>query len=232
MNTFNKVVTLFRGQLRQGTENLLDANALALLDQQLFDTEQCLISARRDLARLMAERRLQEKQLVQTCDAISRYEECARGAMQMQQQGLLQETAERIAELEQRRDQEQQLITELSQREQEFQEFIRDSGENLRTLRQQQALVRVSDRMHRSSNRLQGHGKGLADQLSGSRETLMRIEERQQRARFEWQAMGEVQCQVEGEGLDQRLQAAGLMASKQSRAAEVIARLKAVPKEQ
>lgn len=68
MTTITRLFTLFRGQVRAGSEAILDANALALLDQQLFDTEQSLISARRDLAALMAERMLQEN----SCSSIAR----------------------------------------------------------------------------------------------------------------------------------------------------------------
>ena len=46
MTTMTRLFALFRGQVRAGSEAILDANALALLDQQLFDTEQSLISAR------------------------------------------------------------------------------------------------------------------------------------------------------------------------------------------
>ena len=227
MTTITRLFTLFRGQVRAGSEAILDANALALLDQQLFDTEQSLISARRDLAALMAERMLQEKQLQQHRQALSKYEQCARDALASGNEALALETAERVAELEGRSQQCREQIAELTQREQEFRQFIREAGDTLVELRQQQAVSRVADRLHRSSRRLTGASNGLAERLDTSRETLERIQSRQQRARLEWQANRELQQEASGKGLDQRLQEAGLLDGKKRRAEAVLARLRA-----
>ena len=232
MTMMRKMMTLLRGQVRQGTELVLDANALALLDQQLFETEQGLIAARRDLSRLMAERLLQEKQQQQTQAAIDKYERCARDALARDEQQLLNDTAARIAELEQRRDRQSGLIAELGEREREFQQFIRDTGEALRELRQQQAQARVADRLQRTSSSIGGQGRSLAGKLEDSRDTLQRLQQRQQRAQLEWQAQCSLDAEQQGSSLDQRLQAAGILASRQSRQQEIIQRLRgeAVPK--
>jgi phage shock protein A len=227
MNTISKMLTLFRGQVRAGSEAILDANALALLDQQLFDTEQSLIGARRDLAALMAERMLQEKQRQQHQQAIQKYEQCAREALARGDDALAFDTAERVAELEARCQQCHEQIAELHQREREFRQFIRDAGDTLVELRQQQAVTRVADRIHRSSRRLTGASDGLAERLEASRDTLERIQSRQQRARLEWQARRDLQQESTGSGLDARLQAAGLLDGKQRRTEAVLARLQA-----
>ena len=51
---WNKLKTLMRGQARVSMEQIVNANDMLLLDQQLYETEQSLRDARRQLARLPA----------------------------------------------------------------------------------------------------------------------------------------------------------------------------------
>ena len=58
---WNKLKTLMRGQARVSMEQIVNANDMLLLDQQLYETEQSLRDARRQLARLMAEQKLNRR---------------------------------------------------------------------------------------------------------------------------------------------------------------------------
>jgi phage shock protein A len=226
MSNYRKLITLFRGQVRQTSDAVINANALALLDQQLFETEQSLIAARRDLTHVMAERRMQVLQREQTEGSIEKYTVCARQALARDEVELLEETAQRIAALEERAASADRLIADLAAREADFKAFIRDSGEHLRALRQQQALARVNDTLQRSDNARHQHGAGLTQKLADSRETLAEIETRQQRAQLAWQARCQMDAEMSGDDLDQRLQQAGMMESRNSRTAAVIERLR------
>lgn len=226
MSNYRKLMTLIRGQVRHTGDAVINANALALLDQQLFDTEQSLIAARRDLTHVMAERRMQVLQREQTAASIEKYTLCARQALARDEAELLEQTAQRIAALEERANSADRLIADLAARESEFNVFIRESGEHLRALRQQQALARVNDTLQRSDNARHQHGAGLAQKLADSRETLATIEARQQRAQLAWQARRQLDKEESGDDLDLRLQQAGMMDSRDSRTAAVIERLR------
>lgn len=227
MGTMKKLMTLFRGQVRQGAEALVDANALALLDQQLFDTEQTLIGARRDLAALMAERKLLQVQAERTCADIARYEGYTREALARDEAALAQDTAVQVADMEDNLSQVQAQLEELAAREREFRGIIERAGQALGALRQQQAVARVSDRIHDVSGRVGDGGSSLQARLAQSEETLARIQARQARARALWQAHGELEQVARGDALQQRLEQAGIVRGRQQRAAEVLARIQA-----
>lgn len=226
MSTFRRLMTLMRGQARRGGEAVLDANALALLDQQLFETEQGLIAARRDLSSLMAERKLQDRRRGELAGRMKQYEGYVSAALEKQDEALAMETAEKVAELEERHNQLSARIEELDGREQEFRRFIADAADNLRELRQQQAVARVSERITNSSRRLGDAGNGLSRRLEESRETLDRIQARQERARLEWEAGRELADETGNGSLEQRLERAGIIAGREGRAREMVERLR------
>lgn len=219
-------MTLMRGQARRGGEAVLDANALALLDQQLFETEQGLIAARRDLSSLMAERKLQDRRRGELAERMQQYEGYVSAALEKQDEALAMETAEKVAELEERHTQLSARIEELDGREQEFRRFIADAADNLRELRQQQAVARVSERITHTSRRLGDTGNGLSRRLEESRETLDRIQARQERARLEWEAGRELAGETGNGSLEQRLERAGIIDGREGRAREMVERLR------
>lgn len=226
MTQFNRLMTLLRGRVRASTDAVLDANALALLDQQLFDTEQALIRARRDLAALMAERTLADKQYQRAHAEQQRYESHALAALRQDNPVLAEETAGRVAELEEQCHALQGQIAGLRDREAEFRAFIAEAGQTLASLRQQQALARVSERMQRSTRTLAGGSAGLQQRLDDSRATLARIQERQDRARAEWQAHQQLDREAGHADLDARLEQAGILHGRRHAQEQILARLK------
>ena len=54
MTLWRKVGTLFRASAHEPLEQLVDANALRIMEQELRDTEHAMLLAKRELAGLMA----------------------------------------------------------------------------------------------------------------------------------------------------------------------------------
>ena len=73
MSVIKKVVTLLRGSARELAENVVDANATRIYEQEIIDAKQSIFEARSSLADVLAEE-------MQSARAVSRLEgEMARG---------------------------------------------------------------------------------------------------------------------------------------------------------
>ncbi|EKF73657.1 hypothetical protein A11A3_12480 [Alcanivorax hongdengensis A-11-3] len=225
---WNKLKTLMRGQARVGMEQIVNANDMLLLDQQLYESEQALREARRQLARLMAERKLNETRRQELQTRIHRYEDCARQAMDQGDDGLALDTGERIAELEAQHQRHQQQAQVLDQQEDEYRRFIQQAVEQLKTLRQEQCLARSQEALYGQAGSRRQQSEGLARRLTDSQQTLQQIQQRQEENRLLWQS--EQQLASAGQdSLDQRLAAAGIGDSHPQRAREILARLRRGP---
>ncbi|MDX1803687.1 MAG: PspA/IM30 family protein [Alcanivorax sp.] len=222
---WNKFKTLLRGQARLQMEQIVSANDMLLLDQQLYDTEQSLREARRQLARLMAQQTLNGKRQQELAASIERYEDCARQALQQQDEALALATGERIAELQEQHRRHGQHGQALAQQEAEYRRVIQQAADQLKTLRQQQALARSQEALYGQADTRRQHSEGLTQRLCDSQQTLQQIQQRQEECRLLWQSEQQL-VGADSDALDQRLAAAGIGDSRQQRAHEILARLR------
>ena len=222
---WNKLKTLLRGQARVQMEQIVNANDMLLLDQQLYESEQSLREARRQLARLMAQQTLNKRRQEELAASINRYEECARQALRQQDEALALDTGQRIAELEEHYQRHEKQARVLGQQEGEYHRFIQQAADQLKTLRQEQALARSQDALYGQADSRRDQGDGLARRLSDSQQTLQQIQQRQEECRLLWQS----EQQLAGTGsdaLDQRLAEAGIGDLRHQRAHDILARLR------
>lgn len=98
---WTKMKTLMRGQARVSVEQIVNANDMLLLDQQLYETEQSLRDARRQLARLMAEEKLNQRRAGELVKQVHHYEDGARQALAADNDSLALDIGKRLADLEQ-----------------------------------------------------------------------------------------------------------------------------------
>jgi phage shock protein A len=55
MRVFTKLVTAVRGSGREAAEAVVDANAIRIFGQEIYDCEAAIQQAKRDLSRVVAE---------------------------------------------------------------------------------------------------------------------------------------------------------------------------------
>ncbi|MGB1465252.1 MAG: PspA/IM30 family protein [Alcanivorax nanhaiticus] len=226
---WNKLKTLMRGQARVSMEQIVNANDMLLLDQQLYETEQALRDARRQLARLMAEEKINLRRSADLLASVRHYENGARQAMAADDETLALDIGKRLADLEQQRTRLDRQGVTLEQQKTEFQSFIKQAADKLKSLRQEQSLARTQEALFGESRQREHEHRGLAQRLSDSQQTLQQIQQRQEECRLLWQS--EVQMGAEmgfagGDSLDQRMAAAGIGDSQSRRAEEILAGLR------
>lgn len=108
--------TLFRASRAESEEALIEANALPLLAQHLRDAKADVERARRGLASLIAREAGEGRQARALGEEIARRESDARAAMARDEDALLDEIVDRIAEIEDRKTRAEHARTDLAAR--------------------------------------------------------------------------------------------------------------------
>lgn len=225
MMIWKKVGTLFRASVHEPAEKLVDANALRIMAQELRETEQAMILAKRELANLMAESRQLERSSEQLTNTIALREAQAREAMDKHQDALALELAERIAEDDNLLQEQRQHGERLAAQEKSLRRHLQEAARTLQHYKREMSLARANDHAEQVVRQLGSHTVGLRSQMGELDASLGRIKERQARFADVNDALKELDREASGEDLDGRLQQAGIATGKQD-ARAVLERLR------
>jgi phage shock protein A len=223
---FKTIVTLMRGSAAAAVEDLADANALLILDQQIRDARGNFGQAQRALAIALAENAQEERQMAANRERITALEQRARAALSGNREDLAADAAEAIAELEAELDagepahrlfasQLAQMRHNLSSIERRLVELQRG-----RRLAQMAESLRIAQR-----GRVEEAGAGQAT-LCEAEATLARLRDRQMRAADAVDALDGIEAATRPETIEHLLADAGFGAATRPTAASVLARLK------
>lgn len=222
MSILNQLLTIMRGRAREAAEAVIDANALALLSQQLHECEAVLLQARQDLTRVVAERIAVEREIgdlenlardreIRIRQALVRGDEA--GALELAQRLAVEETR-----LARSRDNRDRLLTH----EREVGDALRAAADQVRDQRRELGLLKATAHAQRATTRLHGEAAPLADHLWGAEETSARIRRSQQAMADRLGAARQVDRILDGTVRVAR-------AEQSQRAADILARLRAMP---
>ncbi len=225
MTIWRKVGTLFRASAQEPLEHLVDANALRIMEQELRDTEQAMLRAKRELACLMASGKELQRSNQQLGEALAQREEQASQALEKGEAGLAYELAEWIAAHENQLQQQRQQAEHLRRQETSLRQHLRDAAQSHQQYRRECQLARANRNAEQVLRNLGGHTQGLHAQLGDLASSLQRIRQQQHRFSDVDSALRELQQEDDGSALDSRLQRAGISTG-DSDANQVLARLR------
>ena len=223
---FKTIVTLMRGSAAAAAEDLADANALLILDQQMRDARGSLGQAQRALAMALAENAQEERQMTAQRERLTTLEQRARAALAGNREDLATDAAEAIAALE----------TELAAGEQARRLFtseiarmrrnLGDAERRLAELQRGRRLARMAEALRVTQRgRVEAAGPEQAT-LSEAEATLARLRDRQLRAAAAVDALDGIEAATRPGHVEERLAAAGFGLALRPSAASVLARLK------
>ena len=129
MTLWRKVGTLFRASAHEPLEQLVDANALRIMEQELRDTEHAMLQAKRELAGLMATIKQLQRSNEQLSADLAQREAQARQALERDEAGLAYELAEWIAAQENQLQQQRQQAEQLQRQETSLREQLRRAAQ-------------------------------------------------------------------------------------------------------
>lgn len=226
MSIWNKVGTLFRATAREPAESLVRANDIRIFEQEIYEAEQHLQTAKVQLAHLVMERRQLEKHNNTLIAHLADREQQAIAALNKEAPQLAEELAGLIASDEVTLTEQRAQITRLLQKEQTLKCQMQQAAQKLGAYRRELNLAKVNRATSQSLRQLQGASGGLSGSLSAMESSLVAIQSRHSRAQDFDEAMQEIQAELNGETLEKKLDEAGIETrSESSRKRAVLERL-------
>ena len=215
------------GASAEATDAVADRHAFHTLEWELRSVDAALAAALKDLTAVMA-MEIAEQRRVQTLDKrIAEDEAVAKKALDAGKEPLALELAERIADLRQRRGRREAVRTEYSARVRDMRASIAKMEQRVTELRREFALERANAALQRVEAAAGGSGSALAATLAEAEATLDRIKRRQQKHADQMQAAAILEGDKRGDGLNERLRAAGLTPPERPSAAAILDELRA-----
>ena len=213
--------TLFRASTAEREDALIEANAIPLLAQHLRDAKVDVERARRGLAALIARKSGEERQRRALDTEIGRRENDARAAIDAGEDALLNEIADRIAGLEDRRAQAERAKEELQTRIDTLRETLAGAEYRMASLTDELRLARGQALQRRAVTAIDP--RIAVNALQKAEETAARLRASGQHSDDAAAALAEMRPDAD---LDSRLREAGLDTQRRDRRAAILDRLK------
>lgn len=217
------LLTLARGRSADASQSFLDANATALLRQQLREAAAGVQKSRKAVAIVMAYAEREKVSLSHIESKITDLEIRACDALDKGAEDIALEAATAIANLEAEREATRRTISTYTTEIVHLRQTLGQNEALLGELKRGQRIAEATDK----TQQLRGDSPSWTQSdLADASETLKRLQERQQHNDATMQAMVELSSATSADALSDRMAQEGYGAPKQTAAADVLARLK------
>lgn len=220
---FKILTTLVRGRSAEVLEGIGDANAIAILKQQIRDASAGVISAQQAVAVVMAYQAREQKTHSRLETQMGELEQRAIAALEKGEEQLASEAAGRIAELEQELASSKQALDHYSAESTKLREQLSLCQKRLRELQRGKQLVDAAERTQKLSGSIPN---GALSSLREAEATLERLKQRHEDALNVETALTELDVEQRASSLVSRLADAGCGAPVKSDASNVLKRLR------
>lgn len=140
MNILKKIFTAFRGGVHQASKGGTEANAIRIFEQELRDAKDALQQAKKSLTEVMA-KEMQYNRAIRTIDfEITKHEKYALNALSQDNESLALEIAEKIADLEQEKNLQVDIVQGFKNQILTLKQHIKN---NQRTILEQQRQLNI-----------------------------------------------------------------------------------------
>jgi len=222
---FGTLKTLLRGSAARAEQDLVDRNAALLLEQKVRESEAGHDAAKRALAAIIVGRRTEDRGLDVLKGRIADLEARTRSALDAGDEELALEAAKILAELENEKLIREQNIARADQAAERLRLAVEKTQRRITDLRQGLLTARAMEHEQRANRGLRGDLNGSAALKEGE-ELLKRILERTDPVQ-EMDVFDELEADLSGEEIVNRLADAGHGKHTRVQAHDVIERLKA-----
>jgi len=207
MNVFAKLLTAVRGGMREAAEVAVDAHALRIFEQEIYECESAIQWAKRDLACVVAERLRLQREIDALQSAIDEKEAQAVKAMQAGAESLARDVAELIAEKERVQSDHRNRCRQLEAHEARLQKTLRTAIQKVKDYRHELRMAKATASQQRAFHMLAANANTVGGKLTDIQDSLERIRRTQQDFADQFEAMEQVNRSLGDESLDTRLKA-------------------------
>lgn len=226
MGVFGKLFTAVRGGVNEAAEAVADTQAIRILEQEMRDAEVELRKSEEALTTIIAKQKLAEHKVSDLQSSIIEHEGYAEQALNKGDEALALEVAEKIAELQNQMDTEQEFLDQFRSSAEQLRKSAAEAKHTIRSMKQQIDTVKATEAVQKAQVAVSSRHLGANSKIKTASDSLARIKEKQKLRQAELSAAKEMAADESGDTLKEKLKAAGIGASSAS-AADVLARIKA-----
>lgn len=226
MGIFRKIITALRGAARETGEAIVDANGIRIFEQEIKDAEHNLNKARQDLTEVMAKEMQASRKCEQLAADIEKHEGYATAALDKGDEALALEVAAKIAELQGELAIQTKSREDFSSHVTRLKDMIKRTEKSLADMKRQLVMVKTTESVHKATKSISENYAASGSRLLSAKESLDRIQKRQQDLDDRLAAGALLQDEEDGASLEDKLKAAGIGQSN-NQAADILAQLRA-----
>ncbi|MFV2055170.1 MAG: PspA/IM30 family protein [Thiohalomonadales bacterium] len=225
MGILKKIATAIRGGAREAGEAIVDANAIRILEQEIKDSENHLSKAKHNLTEVMAQRMQVARKISTFQGEIREHEGYAEQALSKGDETLALEVAEKIAELEQQLNEQEEVHATYRDHVKKLKAQIHAAEKQVKEFKRQFSMVKTTESVQKATSAISDNFSSSNSTILGAKSTLERIKAKQTMREDKITAANELAID-DSSDLKSKLQSAGIGAQTAS-ANSVLDRIKA-----
>ncbi len=225
MNIWSKLITALRGGVNEAGAAIADTQALRILDQEVRDAAEELKISKDSLAEMMARQKVAEQKCTALNSKITEFEDYAIQAIEKDDEPLALDLAEKVADLEKQLNTEQSACNDYTSNTDKLRSTIKLANHNIKRLKHQVDMIKATENVQRAQAAVAQRHSNSNSKLTTAIDSLERIKEKQELKDAQFNAAQALAEDTSDDTLNNRLEAAGIIADKVSGKA-VLARLK------
>lgn len=210
MSVIKKVVTLLRGSAREIAENVIDANATRIYEQEIIDAKQSIQDARSSLTEVMAKEMQTARAVTRLEGEVAHYEGLALEALNKAEETLAEEVAGKIAALEMELDEQRKALQSFTTQVCKLKELIKSAEAKIREHEREIAIAKTTESVYKATQSISDNIGNSGSRLTSARESLERIKQRHEDLADRMQATEQLDRELGEKALAMKLAAAGI----------------------
>jgi phage shock protein A len=226
MAVFSKILTMLRGDVRSIGQSIVDSNASTIYEQEIVEAKAHVAAARQDLTGVMAKEMQATREIERLAREMSRYELLAIEAMQKKQDGLAEDVAQKVADIEVAVLEQTAARDEFAGHIVRLKGLIRSAETTLREHERELAMAKTTESVYKATATISNSMGSSGSKLMSAKESLERIKQRHQDMADRMEAADVLEGEMGNQALERKLAAAGI-GETASRKSQVMARLQA-----
>jgi len=213
-----KLATGRRGATREVLESAVDANAIRIFAQEIYECECSLKQSKRHLSGVMAEKLKLKRQIDAQTAKVSKSEAKVRARLDAKDEGGAMQLAEEMAQQETLLSNLQQQHDKLESYEQKLLKTLKTTAQKLEQRRADLRMAQATKHAQQAVGSLARHANEHGDKFAQMQESVDRINRKQEDFDDRMQAMDEIDAQLSGEPTESE--------ETRGKAEDILARLK------
>lgn len=211
MNMWSKLLTAVRGGMNDMGETIVDTQAIRILDQEIRDADEELKKSREALADILAQQKVAEEALKKYDTKIAEYDNYGIKALQVGNEKLALEVAEKIAQLEAERETEQQQVDQYAESVAKLRKAMAQAESNIKRLKQQVDIVKATESVQKAQVTVARRYGGSQAKLQTALDSMERIKKRQTMTAARLEANEQLETELADDQLTAKLKKAGII---------------------